>query len=135
MEKNKNNQKKMTIFDRMIIAFSSGLTAFVTIVIYYLVVSVAILREGEFDAIPMIYSFIKKFGIYPIGLASCVGFFAGPEKMADIFSYFWGTHPAMKKELQLSKTAEWIIALSILAGAVYIISMICRLNADAGRFL
>lgn len=98
MEKHQNNQKKITLIDRMIIAFSSGLTAFVTIVICFLVVCVAIGREGEFGAIPMIFSFIKNVGIYLIGLASCVGFIAGPEKMADIFSYFWGTHPAMKKE-------------------------------------
>jgi hypothetical protein len=124
MQLRENNRIKITLADRLVIAFASGLTAFTTIVIYFVVASVGIAREGEFDFIPVIYEFLKKFGKYPVILAAGAGFIVGPEKMAEIFSFFWGTHPALKMEAP--RVVKWIFALTILAGAFVALYFISR---------
>ncbi len=57
-----------------------------------------VLAAKSGSGISLVGSAFSKFGLILVGLASVVGFVLGSERMAGVFSFFWGTHPVWEQE-------------------------------------
>jgi hypothetical protein len=79
-----------------VVAFVSALAAVLTLVLYpFTLTLIAGGRGGgpEFEFAAFLYRFVfSNVGLSIIVGASFVGFLVGSERMANIFSFFWGTH-------------------------------------------
>lgn len=82
--------------ERLAVAFVSGVAAILTLALYP--VALLVLGRGagggvEFDLGGQFYSIVfSKVGVVIVIAASVAGFYVGSERMANIFSFFWGTH-------------------------------------------
>ena len=48
---------------------------------------------GAFDFMGTYYSIVlSTFGLVVVALVSIAGFILGPDRLAEVFSFFWGTH-------------------------------------------
>jgi hypothetical protein len=85
-----------SLTERLVVALVSGIVAALTLALYP--VALLILGRGagggaEVELGAHFYAFMfSKVGLVVIISASLAGFFFGPERMANIFSFFWGTH-------------------------------------------
>lgn len=85
-----------TLAERLAVAFVSAVAAVLTLALYP--VALVLLAGGrgggtEFEFAAYLYRFVfSNLGLFIIAGSSVVGFLAGPERMANIFSFFWGTH-------------------------------------------
>jgi hypothetical protein len=85
-----------TLGERLVVAFVSAVAAALTLALYpFALTLIAGGRGGgpEFEFAAFLYRFVfSNVGLSIIVGASVVGFLAGSERMANIFSFFWGTH-------------------------------------------
>lgn len=87
-----------SLTERLVVALVSGVAAALTLALYPMVLVVLLLSHGsgsggEFELGAYFYSFMfSKVGLILVIAASVTGFCVGPERMANIFSFFWGTH-------------------------------------------
>lgn len=85
-----------TLAERLAVAFVSALAAALTLALYPVAVTLIAGGRGggtEFEFAVFLYRFVfSKLGLSIIIGASVVGFLAGSERMANIFSFIWGTH-------------------------------------------
>jgi len=93
----------MTSQSRRSISFNERLaTAFVsavaTALTFFVVPLLFTLVGGSYEPLVAYTLFFSKTGIVIISVASVIGFSVGSERMANIFSIFWGTHQAWKEE-------------------------------------
>lgn len=82
--------------ERLVVALVSGVAAALMLALYPLALVVLGRGSGgggEFELGAYFYSFVfSKIGLVVIIGTSFVGFCVGSERMAEIFSFFWGTH-------------------------------------------
>jgi hypothetical protein len=122
--------------ERLIVAFVSAVAATLTLAIYPLALIIlggGAGGGGEFELGAHFYSFIfSKFGLAVIVGASIVGFFTGAERMANIFSFFWGTHNFWSRfneylhdkseNLQTEHSvSNWVLGLLLVTFAVFMV--------------
>ena len=85
-----------SLIERLIVAFLSAVAATLTLAMYplaLLILGGGAGGGGEIELGAHFYaSVFWKLGFLVIVGASIVGFCAGAERMANIFSFFWGTH-------------------------------------------
>lgn len=83
-----------SLTERLAVALVSGVAAALTLALYPLaLLSHGAGSGGEFELGAYFYSFMfSKVGLILVIAASVTGFCVGPERMANIFSFFWGTH-------------------------------------------
>lgn len=85
-----------TLMERIAVAFVSAIAAVLTLVLYPLALVLLGGGQGggtEFEFATVYYAAVfSKAGLFIIGGASILGFLAGAERMANVFSFFWGTH-------------------------------------------
>lgn len=85
-----------SLTERLAVALVSGVAAALTLTLYPLalvVFSRGAGGGGEFELGAYFYSFMfSKVGLVVVIAASVAGFCVGAERMANIFSFFWGTH-------------------------------------------
>jgi hypothetical protein len=120
----KDERKEYSLGDRFITGVLSAIVMFLTLLVYFVLSVMIAPRGAQLVAAPIMYSFFNSFSFYAICFAFIVGFIIGPEKMADIFSIIWETHPFWKRECP--KSVERLFSLGILAGAIYVIYWLKR---------
>src|SRR5450830_725899 len=85
-----------SLTERLVVALVSGVAAAFTLALYpvaLLILGGGTGGGGEFELGAHFYSFVFwKVGLFVVIVASIVGFCVGSERMANIFSFFWGTH-------------------------------------------
>lgn len=85
-----------SIAERVVVALVSALLAGLTLVL--LPIAFVLTTRGmgggmEFDIGAIAYAVVfSKAGIAIVVVAAVTGFLVGSERMANIFSFFWGTH-------------------------------------------
>lgn len=84
-----------SLTERLAVALASAFAATLTLALYP--VALIILGHGggggEFELGADFYSFMFwKVGLAVVIASSIAGFCLGPERMANVFSFFWGTH-------------------------------------------
>ncbi|MGZ5801320.1 MAG: hypothetical protein ACXWJK_12945 [Burkholderiaceae bacterium] len=95
MKKTENNSPQISLGDRLVTAVMSVIFAGITLVGYYFVA-----HSWGNSWRPSSYLFRNIFSsdisLYIIGIAALVGFLLGPERMGNIFGFFWGTNDSNK---------------------------------------
>lgn len=85
-----------SITERLVVALVSSGAAALTLALYPMALTIlgrGAGGGGEFELGVHFYSFmLSKGGLVAVIAASIAGFCLGPERMANIFSFFWGTH-------------------------------------------
>ena len=122
--------------ERLIVTCVSAVAATLTLAIYPLALIIlggGAGGGGEFELGAHFYSFIfSKFGLAVIVGASIVGFFTGAERMANILSFFWGTHNFwsrfneylhdISENLQTEHSvSNWVLVLLLVTFAVFMV--------------
>ena len=89
------NEPSISLSERLATAFVSVVAAALTLVILPWIFAV----KGSSGEPFTIYGWIfSKYGLAIIASAAVAGFIFGSEKMANIFSFFWGTHPVWEED-------------------------------------
>ena len=85
-----------TLVERLAVALVSAVAAALTLALYPVALTLIAGGRGggpEFEFAAFLYRFVfSTVGLSIIVCVSVVGFLAGSERMANIFSFFWGTH-------------------------------------------
>lgn len=102
--------------DRLVVGVVGACLAAVTLAAYPFALML-FFRRAAIGVVPLIFS---KIGLATILAAFFVGFAVGPDKMAAIFSFFWGTHPVWKQELRNQRW--WVIAVVVILALVVVFS-------------
>ncbi len=84
-------REPITFTERIATAFISAVAAALTLFAYF-VINVALAAKSASGQIPVSSFFFSRLSTYIIVTASLIGFLSGSERMARIFSFFWGTH-------------------------------------------
>jgi hypothetical protein len=120
-----------TLVERLAVAFVSAVAATLTLALYPVALIVVAGGRGggtEFQFVALYQFVFSNVGLSIIIGASVVGFLAGSERMANIFSFFWGTHSFwsdLGDQLDGLQTdhnvAFWllVVLLAILAFVIY----------------
>jgi hypothetical protein len=121
-----------TLAERLVVAFVSAVAAALTLALYPVAVTLIAGGRGggpEFEFAAFLYRFVfSSVGLSIIVGASALGFLAGSERMANIFSFFWGTHSFWSDvgdrldEFQTNHNVGFwvlVILLAILAFVIY----------------
>jgi hypothetical protein len=120
-----------TLVERLAVAFVSAVAAAITLALYPVALILVVGGRGggtEFQFVALYQFVFSNVGLSIIIGASVVGFLAGSERMADIFSFFWGTHSFWSNlgdQLDGLQTdhnvAFWllVVLLAILAFVIY----------------
>ena len=87
----------ITIAERIATAFVSAIAATLTLFAYF-VVNIALAAKSGSGQLLVSSFFFSKLSAYIVASASVVGFLVGSERMAGIFSFFWGTHKIWERE-------------------------------------
>jgi hypothetical protein len=118
-----HKKSSISLGERVATAFVSMLAATLTLLIVPLVLS---FKVGDADLLFEIYSWIfSKTGIALISAATVTGFFLGAERMVDMFSHAWGTHPRTEEdrfaneENRSTKILVLIVFLGVLGYAAH----------------
>jgi hypothetical protein len=86
------SSSRVTVRERLATAFLAALFAVVTLFAYSIIAAIFVVRgapiSGIFDAI------FSWWGVGILAVAAIVGFALGSERIAEVFSFFWGTHEA-----------------------------------------
>ena len=89
------SKQSISFSERLATAFVSAIATAVTLFVVPLIFTMV---GGSYEPLAL-YAFIfSNTGIVIISVASAIGFSFGSERMANILSIFWGTHPAWKEE-------------------------------------
>jgi hypothetical protein len=84
-----------SLTERLFVAIVSAIACALTLALFPIVIAM-IGRGGgggEFEFGVLVYSFVfSKSGLLVVIGGAVVGFCVGSERMANIFSFFWGTH-------------------------------------------
>ena len=79
--------------ERLAVAIVSAIACALTLALFPIVIAMLGRGGGEFEFGVLVYSFVfSKSGLFVIIGGAVVGFCVGAERMANIFSFFWGTH-------------------------------------------
>lgn len=82
--------------NRIAVALGSAMAALVTLLAWAAIL-VAIGARADLGIVPFIGMVVfSKAGVLLVALAALAGFLLGGERMAEIFSVLWGTHPRWK---------------------------------------
>lgn len=74
-------------------------------------VFVAMGRAGEPLAL---YAWVfSKVGLAIISVATAAGFVLGSERMANVFSFFWGTHPVWEEDWFQRLAAALVVVVAV----------------------
>lgn len=125
--------------ERLAVAFVSGVAATLTLLIIF-PLTVMFAGSGSsgnagFDLVTDIYAFVfSRPGFLFICGTAITGFIMGPERMTNIFSFFWGTHPfwvridaklwEKRNVLPDEEAPGWLVAGLLIALAVVTIVFI-----------
>jgi hypothetical protein len=100
---------RIPLGERVVSAFIAALAAALTLCAYPLVMSFVANASEPY----LLYGFVfSKIGAGILVLATIVGFAVGSERLADIFSFFWGTHP-MWEEAWLQNLIAGVLICAI----------------------
>ena len=113
--------------ERIAVALVSAVAAVLTLALF----PIALLLiggsggGGGFELTAMYYAvMVSKPSIFIVLVAALTGFWVGPERMANIFSFFWGTHSVWSRlEAYLQEklpdrhyhTPAWILVVAVVA--------------------
>ena len=84
-------REPITFAERVATAFISAVAAALTLFAYF-IINIALSAKSASGQIPVSSFFFSRLSTYIIVTASLIGFLSGSERMARIFSFFWGTH-------------------------------------------
>ena len=118
MNKSPVSCKPISMEERFVTAFVSALAAVVTLVCYFVINLV--LASKSISGIPLVGIAFSKFGLPLVGLASAVGFVLGAERVASVFSFFWGTHPVWEHEW-FQRVVAALVAIAVVAFAAHLL--------------
>ena len=115
-----------SLTERLIVALVAAIAATLTLAMYPLAILFFGRGGGEFELGAHFYAFIlSRFGLVVIVVASTVGFCVGSERMANIFSFFWGTHRFWERidDLQTENNfSHWVLVVLLVIFAVVMIA-------------
>ena len=89
------SRQSISFSERLATAFVSAVVTALTLFVVPLIFTMV---GGSYEPLTLYALIFSKTGIVLISVASVIGFSVGSEKMANILSIFWGTHPAWKEE-------------------------------------
>ena len=109
----RGDQKLDWFLERIAVAFVSAVAAVLTLALFP--IAILILGGGfgggvEIEVGAAFYALaFSKVGVTIVGVAALTGFCVGGERMANSFSFFWGTHSIWSKlgAYIEDKTVEW----------------------------
>ena len=119
--------------ERIAVALVSAVAAMLTLALYPIVVLLigGSGGGGEFDLAAIYYAVLaSKLSIFIVVAVTLIGFLVGSERMANVFSFFWGTHSmwsrvdAYLQEKLLGRsyhTPAWILVVLIVTLAIVIV--------------
>ena len=82
-----------SLTERIVVAFVAAVASALTLLLFPIALLILGQGSGGMEIGVVIYSFVfSGFSLFVIIGAAIVGFFVGAERMAKIFSFFWGTH-------------------------------------------
>jgi len=82
-----------SLTERLAVAFVSAIACALTLVLFPIVLAMIGRGGGEFEFGVLLYSFVfSKTGLLVVIGGAVIGFCLGAERMANILSFFWGTH-------------------------------------------
>lgn len=82
-----------SITERLAVAFVSAIACALTLVLFPIVLAMIGRGGGEFEFGVLLYSFVfSKTGLLVVIGGAVIGFCLGAARMANILSFFWGTH-------------------------------------------
>lgn len=82
-----------SLVERLAVAFVSAIACALTLALFPIIIAMLGRGGGEFELGVLVYSFVfSKSGLLVVIGGAIVGFCVGAERMANIFSFFWGTH-------------------------------------------
>ena len=90
-------REPITFAERVATAFISAIAAALTLFAYF-IINAALAAKAPSGQIHVSSLFFSKLSAYIVGTASMVGFLSGSERMARIFSFFWGTHEIWEQQ-------------------------------------
>jgi hypothetical protein len=96
--------------ERLATAFVSVAATAITLIVIPLLISAV---SGKVQSFLLYDCIFSKFGILILVASAITGFTLGAEKMANVFSFFWGTHSVWEEEW-FQKVLMGIIVVSIL---------------------
>lgn len=99
-------KEKIDIGDRLIAGILSVVFSVITLAVYLFILVARAGRASE----GILRALFSGYGLWFVPLAFIVGFFAGPRRLADGFSFLWGTHPKWKQEPWSTQTL-WILLI------------------------
>jgi hypothetical protein len=115
-----------SLTERLIVALVSAIVATLTLAMYPLAILFLGRGGGELELGAHFYAFLfSKSGLMVIVVASIVGFCVGSERMANIFSFFWGTHSfwARLDDLQTEHNlSHWVLVVLLVIFAVVMVA-------------
>jgi len=88
-------RQSISFSERLATAFVSAVATALTLIVVPLIFTMV---GGSYEPLALYALIFSKTGIVIISVASAIGFSVGSERMANILSLFWGTHPAWKEE-------------------------------------
>lgn len=101
-----HNDTTISFSERLATAFVSTVAAAVTLV----VVPWVFAANGRgHEPFTLYYWVFSKAGLLIIASAAAAGFFLGSERMANVFSLIWGTHPVWEEE----RSQKYLVGLII----------------------
>ena len=118
-----------SLTERLAVAIVSAIACALTLALFPIVI--AVIGGGEFEYAVLVYSFVfSKSGLLVVIGGAVVGFCVGSERMANILSFFWGTHSFWDKArdfledklsvLQTERNAPtWLLFILLVAFASF----------------
>jgi len=108
-----SEKEPITLEERVVTAIVSAVTAALTLLAYF-IINFA-LAAKSMSGMPLVSSFFfSKFSAYIVATATIVGFVVGTERMAQLFSFFWGTHEIWEREWFQKLCVIFIIATAVI---------------------
>ena len=86
-------RQSISLGERLATALASAVAAALTLFVVPLLFTMV-----SYEPLALYAVIFSKSGIVVIAVASAIGFSVGSERMVNILSVFWGTHPAWKEE-------------------------------------
>jgi hypothetical protein len=118
----KPDDKPTTLEERLIGAFISAIAMACTIAVLSFVFFV-MLAKGRFEGVHLLFHFVfSKASLFIIAATAVLGFFLSFDKMADIFSSLWGTHPVWEEDWMQKLAIAIVITIATGAVAYYLLS-------------
>jgi hypothetical protein len=106
---------RQPLSDRIATGVVSGVAAALTLLAYPLILAGV---GSDIQPVALYAHVFSKVGLVVIIVASVIGFLIGSERMAGVFSFFWGTHSVWEDDWA-RRLGTVLMIVAIVAVAIY----------------